>query len=366
MTSQEPPQKTESILIIGAGVFGLSTAWELAQRGYHNITVVDRYLPPVPDGSSVDVSRIIRIDYADSLYAQMAREAYAEWCTTFADHYFGSGFVQLAKRSGNAYIEESQKTSQGLGQSTIEYPDAEAVRKVYPSIQANLDGLKAYNNPRGGWANAETAIRKLATNCSAVGVSFITGSRGRVISLRYEGKSVVGVNVADGGRLLASRVILSTGAWTNTLVPIESASTASGQPVGFIQLTPEEAKSIEKMPVIINLSTGVFCFPPTPETNLLKIARHGYGFATKAPVAYGNNLVSTPRSDKSNAESSYLPDDADDALREGLGQLLPQFANRPWLRRRLCWYSDTPEGHFVVDHHPEIAGLFLATGGAGQ
>lgn len=366
MPIQQFPEKDESILIVGAGVFGLSTAWELSRRGFRNITVLDRFLPPVPDGSSVDVSRVIRIEYADPLYARMAREAHAEWLTTFRDHYHESGFVQLSDKSGNDYIAQSMETSQSLGQSTTEYPDAKAVREIYPSIQAHLDGLRAHSNPHGGWANAETSIRKLATDCSSAGVSFITGKRGTVLSLKYRDSSVVGVHVADGGSISASRVILSTGAWTNTLLPIESATTASGQPVGFIQLTPTEAKTIEKMPVIINLSTGIFCFPPTPDTHLLKIARHGYGFASQFPIAHASKTVSSPHSHKSNIESSFLPEDADSDLREGLRQLLPAFADHPWLNRRLCWYSDTPEGHFVVDHHPRINGLFIATGGAGQ
>jgi sarcosine oxidase/L-pipecolate oxidase len=35
-------EKDESILIIGAGVFGLSTALHLGQRGYTNVTVIDK------------------------------------------------------------------------------------------------------------------------------------------------------------------------------------------------------------------------------------------------------------------------------------------------------------------------------------
>ena len=35
-------EKDKSILIIGAGAFGLSTALHLGQRGYTNITVIDK------------------------------------------------------------------------------------------------------------------------------------------------------------------------------------------------------------------------------------------------------------------------------------------------------------------------------------
>ena len=40
-------KKEDKIVIIGAGIFGLSTAYQLAREGYNNIIVVDRNLPPV-------------------------------------------------------------------------------------------------------------------------------------------------------------------------------------------------------------------------------------------------------------------------------------------------------------------------------
>jgi hypothetical protein len=52
-----------SILIIGSGVFGLSTALALAKRPPYSsakITVLDRSQFPSLDGSSIDTSRIVR------------------------------------------------------------------------------------------------------------------------------------------------------------------------------------------------------------------------------------------------------------------------------------------------------------------
>lgn len=108
MTTRVPARKIDSILIVGAGVFGLSTAIELNKRGYENVTVLDRYLPPVVDGSSVDISRVIRTDYADPLYGKMAREALDGWQGEYKDFYYHSGFVMLAENGGHSYIEKSQ------------------------------------------------------------------------------------------------------------------------------------------------------------------------------------------------------------------------------------------------------------------
>ncbi|KAI9927104.1 hypothetical protein ASPWEDRAFT_143793 [Aspergillus wentii DTO 134E9] len=360
--------QSDSIIIVGAGVFGLSTALELNKRGYANITVLDRYVPPVVDGSSVDISRIIRSDYADPVYNKMAREAIQGWSTEYKDMYHESGYALLAETPGHSYIEKSKAMIRSAGGEVEDMPDASKLRSFYSGVQANLAGMNGYLNRVAGWADAAGSIQKLASKCSVVGITLITGPRGTVRSLRREGSRVVGVNLVGGGHLLASRVILSTGAWTPRLLHIPHAASSSGQPVGFIQLTREEARRIENTPVMINMTTGVFSFPPTPGSNILKLARHGFGYQSEVNVEVdgARQSTSSPKIDSSNAQSGFLPDDADDALRQGLRQLFPEFGDRPWMNRRLCWYTDTPEGDFIIDNHPSMEGLFVATGGAGH
>ncbi|KAE8393730.1 FAD dependent oxidoreductase [Aspergillus alliaceus] len=360
------PSKSDPILIIGAGVFGLSTALELSSRGYKNITVLDRYPPPVPDSSSVDISRIIRTEYADPVYSQMAQEALKGWKSEYKDNYYHTGFVMLSETASNPYVEKTLEIIHAQGRALDEFEDGNILKGMYPDLGADLSSLRAYHNPEGGWADAEGSIRHLSHKCSHAGVSFVTGPQGTVLSLRKQGSRVVGVEVASGDFLPANQVILSTGAWSNLLLDVSHTASASGQPVGFIQLSPEEAHSIARTPVMINLTNGIFCFPPTPGTNILKVARHSYGFATSILSGATNRTVSSPKLDSNNADKSFLPQEADKALRDGLRQLMPQFADRPWSNRRLCWYTDTPEGDFVVDHHPNMDGLFVAIGGAGH
>lgn len=40
-------EKQQRVIIMGAGIFGLSTARQLAIEGYQNITILDRHMPPV-------------------------------------------------------------------------------------------------------------------------------------------------------------------------------------------------------------------------------------------------------------------------------------------------------------------------------
>ncbi|KAJ6789825.1 hypothetical protein PWT90_04516 [Aphanocladium album] len=371
MTSRPPPAKSDPIIIVGAGVFGLSTAFELAgRRGYTNVTVLDRFVPPAVDGSSVDISRIIRFDYGDELYGVMAREAVAGWAAEYPDHYHQCGFLMLNEGQGFEYTRHCIEVDEALGRTIELYDDATRMRERAPGIPAKLEGFKAFYNPKGGWADAASSIGQLASRCSQAGVSIVSGPRrGTVRTLLYEGARVAGVQTADGGTLRAALVVLAAGAWTNHLLRVTHASSASAQPVGFIRLTEAEAAGLRGMPVMINSNKGVFVFPPTPGTNILKVARHGYGYATAETVDDGHtepSVLSCPRRDANNARHSYMPDDAQEGLRDGLRDLVPEFAERPWSRLRLCWYSDTPEGDFIVDNHPQVPGLFLATGGSGH
>jgi sarcosine oxidase/L-pipecolate oxidase len=357
----------DPIVIVGAGVFGLSTALELCQRGYKNITVLDRMLPPVPDGSSVDISRIIRYDYSDPFYMKLGREAVAAWqCGPFRPFYHNTGFVLTSEDREDAFLEKLKGLLRSQGQEFRDFRTSDELIREFPHLKDVQQNFTGYINPNAGWADAAGAITALAARCSELGVSFSAGPRGTVVSLRTTDSRVVGVNVASGPPVLGSKVILATGAWTNRYLDLGHAISSSAQPVGFVQLTAEEAREIANIPVVINMTSGFFIFPPTPHTHILKVARHSHGFESRVPVEGTDRVISCPKRDSNNAASSYLPDDADAALREGLRQVVPKVADKPWMRRRLCWYTDTPEGNFVIDNHPTMEGLFIAVGGAGQ
>src|SRR3954451_21630795 len=68
-----------SVLIVGGGVFGIASAWELARRGW-TVTVLDSGTIPRDAAASTDISKIVRMDYgADLLYTEMAEAAMAGW-----------------------------------------------------------------------------------------------------------------------------------------------------------------------------------------------------------------------------------------------------------------------------------------------
>lgn len=77
--------KSKRILIVGGGTFGLSTAYHLAKDGYNNIIVVDKSsVIPSPISAGNDFNKIIRAEYEDPWYAELAlvRDNFTPPCQT--------------------------------------------------------------------------------------------------------------------------------------------------------------------------------------------------------------------------------------------------------------------------------------------
>ena len=67
------------VLVVGAGIFGLTTALELVTRG-HRVSLLDPGPLPSPLAASTDVSKVVRIEYGgDAVYERLAERARAGW-----------------------------------------------------------------------------------------------------------------------------------------------------------------------------------------------------------------------------------------------------------------------------------------------
>lgn len=67
------PNKHSPVLILGGGAWGLSTALHLERSGYTNITVFDRAETiPSPYSAAFDLNKIVRPEYEDSFYTDLA------------------------------------------------------------------------------------------------------------------------------------------------------------------------------------------------------------------------------------------------------------------------------------------------------
>lgn len=64
--------KSDPIIIVGGGAFGLSTALHLTRSGYTNISVYERddHIPPRYSAAN-DLNKIVRAEYEDPFYTDL-------------------------------------------------------------------------------------------------------------------------------------------------------------------------------------------------------------------------------------------------------------------------------------------------------
>lgn len=368
------------VLIVGGGVFGLSTALELSQRHPDvEITLLDASPTiPNPHGSSVDTSRIVRADYAHPSYAKLAIAALARWRNTDwgqEGRYTQNGLLLVYTRDGSAastYTKKSYENVKALSgphEAVDLLPTKADVLRVAPAYGPAIAVAGGYVNWGSGWADAEAGVRFVKQKLDKAGkVVFRMGARVERLLFAAEDDGarrrsrVTGVVLADGTAVTADLVVLATGAWSPKLVDLQGRAFASGQVLAYLRISDDEQRRLANMPTMLSFATGIFIIPP--RNNVLKIARHSYGYINPTSVVLPGHAqpahVSLPDTD------APVPLEGEEAIRSALKELLPSMADRPLSRTRICWYTDTPKGDFIVAYHPDHLGLFLATGGSGH
>ncbi|KAM0752595.1 FAD dependent oxidoreductase [Meredithblackwellia eburnea MCA 4105] len=380
MPCPSPPSK---VLIVGTGEFGVATALSLVEGPYqgkgHLITLLDRSAdPPSLDAASSDLNKIVRQDYADNIYAPLAHEACNLWRTSplYSRSYFESGILVASKpdHPTSDYVLESfqqnQKRSMFVtGKKARRLEGVGEVKRCFPDgvEVGELDGHLAYFNEVGGWAFARQAVVDLISHLRTLGVQFQQGTVSSLIHKDKNGiKDITGVECSDGKTYEGDLVILTVGSWTPVLVRELGKNenlVPTGQVLATIQLTDEEAERYRKVPVVLDLSTGFYCFPPN-EDNIVKFAIHGAGYLNPSTEL---GLPSVPRTTLTpGCEKDQIPLSAQQELLAGLQTVYPELAKKGWTGSRLCWYSDRKSGDWLIDYHPSYPSLFLATGCSGH
>lgn len=400
MTAPHPSHTVPcSILIVGSGAFGLSILHALLLRPAFSstkLTLLEAHPTyPPPHAASIDNTRIIRADYADADYAALARQAQHLWRGSdwgAEGRYTENGLLLTADAGerNKAYVDAALANVRdpSHGAPVVETPSSAAIADAMrgnPPDAAAGSGVCGYLNQASGWADAEACMRSLHTRVEALSkeqgnrVTFLAGHAARVTADPATGRAT-GVELADGRAITAGLTILATGAWTPSLVDMRGVAAARGQCIAYVPVSPAEQAALRTIPVHLNLSNGMFFFPPTD--GQIKVARHAFGYtnpvAVEAPygaaeakttaTAGGAAIIKPNGADPANplkpATSTItvtvptfpndLPLQDSHDLKSFLQTALPSLfsvATRPH-KGRICWYLDTASANFLVCHYP--------------
>ncbi|KAK2002549.1 FAD dependent oxidoreductase [Colletotrichum falcatum] len=369
--------KASTIVIIGAGTFGISTAYHLAKRGYTNIKCLDRHHLPSLDSAGYDLNKIIRTEYDEPLYTKLALEALnawrqPEWNGIF--HETGRIVTTSGDPLAEKHLKESYENLRKVGQAgSLELVEGkEQIAKYAPQL-GNANGIENWKglwNSQGGWAHAKKSLEKLGHEARGMGVDFVSGPEGTMTGLSLDGSgSLVGIQIASGGVVRADRYILCTGAASPAVLPeLSREMWTKCWSLAHIELTDEEIAQWKGIPVVDNFELG-FTFEPDPETKWMKICDGSPGYqyrvGTYTDPSGKVERYSVPRYASAHPDDG-IPDEAADAVRRFIDIVMPQFSGRPLLGARVCWCTDSPDAHWLIDNHPEHPSLLLATGDSGH
>ncbi|OJJ72576.1 hypothetical protein ASPBRDRAFT_124168 [Aspergillus brasiliensis CBS 101740] len=367
--------KSDPIAIIGAGVFGLTTALHLSSNGFTNVSVFERdNQVPARYSAGHDINKIVRAEYEDPWYTELTLQAIEGWKTPlYAPHYHQTGFLHLV--SGAAPGKASQTMNRFLASirnhptykgklTTIKTP--EDIRNIAWQLTGPLPGWNGYFNQLAGYAHSANALRAVYEAAAARGVKFFLGEDiGKVTELIYSPtnkKQVTGVRTGNGKIYPCKLAVVAIGAAAATLVPEAGGQVvAKSWSLGHVKLTDDEASMLRGIPVTYARDLG-FYFEPDPKTNLLKICPMGGGYINTNPASG----VSYPPATLQESDG-VLPAEDEKRMRRLLRESLPQFADRPFVEKKLCWFADTSDSEFIIDFVPETEGsVVLCSGDSGH
>ena len=346
--------KSSDILVVGCGMYGITAALALRQRGF-SVAVIDPGPVPHPLAASTDVSKVVRMEYgADLQYTRMADRAidgFEIWNAEFDEElYVNTGVLMMGRspmRPGD-YLYESYEMLRGDGH-LLERLDGDEVRRRFGawSTGAYVDG---FYNPRGGYAQSGRIVAALAAKARRIGVVIHPGQTAADF-VREQGR-IVAVRTREGMTFAAGHTLVAAGAWTHHLLlpELQRILVATGHPV--FHLKPADP-ALFTSPHFVTFTadvahTGWYGFPLLRE-GVVKIANHGVG-----------RTLDAERDERVVDENDLAQ------LAAMLAETFPALLEAEIVYTRRCLYSDTPDGHFWIDRHPQRPGLTVAAGDSGH
>lgn len=201
-----------TVVVVGLGVVGLSTALALARRGAH-VVGIDRLGSGHPHTSSTGLSRSIRVAYALPDYALLATEALDRWARLEEES--GDRLLHLTGQLDVASPEVLAGLAAGLRAAGAEYQELAAsdIRRRVPQIAISDDACGLLH-PRAGAVLADRAMAALATAAVAAGAEL--RSPERVVSVSPAPHAVR--VTTETGTIAADCAVIAAGPWTPELV----------------------------------------------------------------------------------------------------------------------------------------------------
>lgn len=334
------------VVVVGLGALGSGAAYWLSRRSGLRVLGLERFEIGHPYGASEDVSRIIRRSYHRRDYVRLTARAYESWAEVERE-----GGTQVVFRTGGLDVGPSHpdhgsevdlnQYAEAMAAEGVPFErlDAAEIMRRWPAWRLDDHHVGLYQADTGiaDPSRGNAAHRRLA---QAHGAEL----RGLApVGRLHDGAGEVTLELEDGQRIRAGRVVLATDAWTNDLLA----------PLGC------------PLPLTVT-QEQVSWFTPRGDPSLFAPDRFPTWIWMDKPSFYGFPIHGHPGPkigqdvggrEVTPATRTFEADDVALArTRAFLGERLPDMDVEPFLTKT-CLYTMTPDRDFVVDTvpgHPEV------------
>lgn len=327
---------------------GSATAYEFAKRG-RPVLALDQFDVPNVFGASVGVTRIIRLAYAEHpKYVPLLRRSYELW-----SHLQKAAKEQLLFITGGIDAgAEFSDTIQGSLQSCREHSLAHEfmsgvdINRRFPGYCLPSDMVAVYQ-PDGGFLMSERCVVAHVNAALAHGAEI----HGRERVLGWDVRSGRVLVATDRARYEAGCLILAAGPWTPGIAgDLAQFVVAERQVLLWAQPRRPEYFEPACFPVFnMEAAEGRYYGFPVHHVPGFKIGKYHHRRESVAPESVDRDC--------------HPEDEA--VLREGIRRYFPD-ADGPTLAMKVCMFANTPDGHFVIDHHPHADNVIIAAGFSGH
>jgi glycine/D-amino acid oxidase-like deaminating enzyme len=332
------------LVVVGGGVFGLSTALEAGRRGRRTL-VIDRRGVPNPIAASYGPSRKIRSTYLDPHYSGLAVEAMRAWrgieAETGQELYVAVGNLSVSDGLADAHLDLLEANAR-RGGGDVRWLDAADLRREFPQFR---HGSRALLEEEAGFLRATECVAALRSLAERHRVRFATDEEAAVEPVGG------GVEVRTAAATYrAPRAVVAAGGWSTRLFPeLGRALWQCQQGIMYLDGVPAPFCRPAFIPYS-GADTGFYGFPAEPGRTGFKLARH----LVTDPVA-------DPDFDRRTTPAGFV---------EAAGDFLQTWFGLDPKDYRVtcdsCMYNLSPSTDFLLDFHPALPGVFLATAGSGH
>ncbi len=339
--------------VVGAGIFGMGAALELRSRG-HDVTLFEQGAIPFENASSTDVAKAIRrVNYAPHHpYVELVERSgrkWAEWQQRLGgSFYFPIGQISI--------YSESELAGGGDALTSIEHLEAtrkefrtltrEQVAARYPQFAFDDSDERFIFDSWAGYLASGQALTDLAGHAGDEGV--VLREHSRVLGLN---ETASGVEIATQRESATfDRAVVAAGPWVGRLLPsVGESMLISRQQMAFY-------RPVDPTPFRADAFPGWSWHPKTQ-------GWYGFPLLADGTVKVANDMVGDEvDSDVERTNTDTFLEEVQDFV----AMRFPELAKGEFLGGRSCLYTNTPDGHFVVDWAPGLNRTVVAGGGSGH